>query len=133
MVKTIVKEAGIVILLVLAIILILAIVFYDYVPNNKTIPIKPQAYEFSDEIKAELEENVEEGQNIIKTHYIDETDLDNYETTKDYNKGKPNPFADTSTITSTTTNNTTNDANSNNTTTGNTENKEVYYNKSGKY
>lgn len=130
MVKTIVKEAGIVILLIIAITLILGIVFYDYIPNNKTVPVKPQKYEFSDEIKAELEENVDEGQNIITTYYIDETDLDNYETTNDYNKGKPNPFADTSTITSTAINKTTNDANSNNTT---TENKDVYYNKSGKY
>lgn len=132
MVKTIVKETGIVILLVIAIILILAIVFYDYVPNNKTIPIKPQAYEFSDDIKAELEENIDEGQNIIKTYYIDEIELDNYESTSDYNKGKPNPFADTSTITNTAKNTTANNVNSTNTV-GNTENKEVYYNKPGKY
>lgn len=132
MIKTIVKETGIVILLVIAIILILAIIFYDYIPNNKTIPIKPQAYEFSDEIKAELEGNLNEGQNIVKTYYIDETDLDNYEATSDYNKGKPNPFADTSTITNTTKSTTANNVNSGNTI-KNTENKEIYYNKAGKY
>lgn len=134
MIKTIAKEAGIVILLLVAIILILGIVLYDYIPNNKSIPIKPQVYEFPSDIKEELQENVEEGQNIIKTYYIDETDLNAYESKKDYKKGNPNPFADSSTNSSTEVTNTevTNNINSISNET-NTENKEVYYNKPGKF
>lgn len=134
MVKTIIKEIGIVILLIITIILILGIVLYDYIPNNKSIPIKPQVYEFPSDIKEELQENVEEGQNIIKTYYIDETDLNAYESKKDYKKGNPNPFADSSTNSSTQVTNTevTNNINSISNET-NTENKEVYYNKSGKF
>lgn len=130
MIKTIAKEAGIVILLLISIVLILGIVFYDYIPKNKTIPIKRQAYEFPQDIKSELKENLDETQNIVKTHYIDETDLSAYESKKDYNKGKPNPFGDSSTKTNTESNN--NNTNSNNNV-ANTENKEVYYNKPGKF
>ena len=118
MIKTIAKEAGIVILLLIAIVLILGIVFYDYIPKNKTIPIKRQAYEFPEDIKSELKEN------------LDETDLDAYESKKDYNKGNPNPFSITSTENSTGLTN--NNINSNNNV-SNAENKEVYYNKSGKF
>ncbi len=134
MIKTIAKEAGIVILLLIAIVLILGIVFYDYIPKNKTIPIKRQAYEFPEDIKSELKENLDETQNIVKTHYIDETDLNAYESKKDYKKGNPNPFADSSTNSSTEVTNTevTNNINSISNET-NTENKEVYYNKSGKF
>lgn len=130
MVKTIIKEIGIVILLIIIIILILGIVLYDYIPNNKSIPIKPQVYEFPSDIKEELQESVEEGQNTIKTYYIDETDLNAYESKKDYKKGNPNPFGDSSTKTNTKSNN--NNTNSNNNV-ANAENKEVYYNKSGKF
>lgn len=134
MVKTIIKEIGIVILLIIAIILILGIVLYDYIPNNKSIPTKPQAYEFPSDIKEELQENVEEGQNIIKTYYIDDTDLNAYESKKDYKKGNPNPFGDSSTSSSTEVTNTESTNNINSESNGtNTENKEVYYNKSGKY
>ncbi len=130
MLKSIAKEVGIVILLILAIILAIGIVFYDYIPKNKSIPVKRQAYEFSEDIKTELQGNVEEGQNIIITHYLDETDLDAYESKKDYNKGNPNPFSITSTENSTGLTN--NNINSNNNV-SNAENKEVYYNKSGKF
>lgn len=94
MFKTIIKEFGIVILLLVAVALVLAIIFYDYIPNNKTVPIKIQAYNVPEDIKQELEESIEDEQNIVRTYYIDSTDLDLYESTNDYNKGKENPFAD---------------------------------------
>lgn len=93
MVKTIIKEIGIVILLLLAIALLLAIVLYDYIPNNKIVPVKIQAYEVSEDIKQELNDAIPTEQNIVKTYYIDSTDLDLYEDTNEYDKGKPNPFA----------------------------------------
>lgn len=130
MLKSIAKEVGIVILLITTIILVIGIVFYDYIPKNNSIPIKRQAYEFSEDIKSELQENVEEGENVIITYYLDETDLDAYESKNDYDKGNPNPFSLTSTESSTEVTN--NNINSNNKV-SNTENKEVYYNKSGKF
>lgn len=129
--KTIIKEIGIVILLIIAIILSMGIAFYDYIPKNKSVPVKSATYEFPEEIKEVLQENIQEEQNIVKTYYIDETDLSAYESKKDYNKGKPNPFADSSTKTNIETKN--NNTSSNNNNVASTENKEVYYNKSGKF
>lgn len=94
MAKTIIKEICIALLLLIAIALILGILFYDYIPNNKTVPIKVQAYEMPEEIQTELSEAIPEGQNIITTLYIDDTDLNAYESTNDYDKGKANPFAE---------------------------------------
>lgn len=141
MIKTIIKEGGIVLLLLVAVALILGIIFYEYIPNNKTVPIRIEEYALSEDIQNELKESVSEGQNIVKTFYIDSTDLDLYESTNDYDKGKANPFADYSTeennITTNTTNNTGNaNVQTNNTTQNNSEedtNKnEVYISTPGK-
>lgn len=95
MIKTIIKETGIVILLLVALVLVLGIIFYDYIPNNKEVPVKVKEYPLSEDIKAELRESIsEEGQNIVKTFYIDSSDLDLYESTNEYDKGKANPFVD---------------------------------------
>lgn len=143
MTKTIIKEIGIVLLLLIAIILIFAIIFYDYIPSNKTVPIKIQAYNMPEDIQNELADAFTEGENIVKTFYIDSTDLDSYESTNDYDKGKANPFADYSeeskntTQNNTDTNNTTN-SNSSNDDSNNSENgnedsdEEVYMNTPGK-
>lgn len=93
MIKTIIKEIGIGVLLLLAIFLVLGIVFYDYIPNNKTVPIKIQAYSMPEDIKEDLDKAIPDEQRIVKTYSIDNTDLDIYEATNDYDKGKPNPFA----------------------------------------
>lgn len=93
MIKTVLKEIGIIILLVIAVILVMAIIFYGYIPNNKTVPIKIQAYSIPEDVQIELQEAIPEEQNIVRTYYIDSTDLDLYETTNDYDKGKANPFA----------------------------------------
>ncbi len=120
MAKSIIKELGIVILLLIAISLILAIVFYDYIPNSKTVPIKIQAYNIPEDIKKELEDSTMGQDNIVKTYYIDSTDLNAYESTKDYNKGKANPFADYTTTTSESTNTNNSTQNSTNSTRNNT-------------
>lgn len=112
--KTIIKEIGIVLLLLLAVSLLLAIVFYDYIPNNKTVPVKIQAYDVPEDIKEELSEAGLNEQNIVRTYYIDSTDLDLYESTNDYDKGKANPFADYTTTASTNTTNSAGNTNSNN-------------------
>lgn len=89
MFKIIIKEIGIVLLLLVVVALLIATVLYDYIPNNKVVPIEIQAYEVSEDIKQELEDAIPAEQNIVKTYYIDNDDLDLY----DYDKGKPNPFA----------------------------------------
>jgi len=96
MAKNIIKEIGIGLLLLISIALLLGILLYDYFPNNKTVPIEIQAYNMPDDIKLELEEAMPEEQNIVRTYYIDSTDLNAYESTNDYDKGKVNPFAENS-------------------------------------
>ena len=114
MFKTIIKEAGIIILLIIAIALVLTILFYDYIPSKKVVPIKIQAYNIPDDIKEELKDSIKDEQNIVRTYYIDNADLDLYESTNDYDKGKANPFAEY-TATTENTNNTTNTNSTNNT------------------
>ena len=59
MIKTIIKETFIMILLCVAIILILGILFYDYIPSNKVVPIK-EAYETPNNVKEEINEQITE-------------------------------------------------------------------------
>ena len=121
MLKNIFKEVIIILLLLVAIIILLAILFYDYIPNSKTIPTKVEKYELAEDIKVELEKelNNTKSEEIIKTYQLDAIDLERYERNKQYNKGKVNPFAAYSS--NPTTNNTTsgNGSESGNTSTGN--------------
>ena len=94
MAKTIIKETGIVLLMISTIGLFFTIVFYDYIPNDKVVPIRIQPYSMSDEVKNELKGNAIEEQNVVRTYYIDSSDLTMYESTNNYDKGKVNPFAD---------------------------------------
>lgn len=134
--KTVFKEIIIVLLLVLAILLVLGVFLYDYIPMNKVVP-KIEQYETPSNIKEELEESIQDEQNIMTpiVYEINNSDLKQYEKTKDYDKGKVNPFADStisnvidengSTVNTNTTNNDmTNNSNSNNncSATNNTQN-----------
>ena len=142
MVKTIAKETGIVILLLIAVALVMIILFYEYIPNNKTIPAKIEEYTLPQEVKNELEVSMSAEQNIVRTYYIDSSDLSIYEASNDYDKGKANPFADYSINTSnenntTNTNNNTNSTNNKNSNTNansaqNTNQSETFFNTSGK-
>lgn len=119
MAKTVIKEIFIFLLLLLVIALVLGIMFYDYIPNNKTVPTALKQYELAPEAQEELNETMSRSsENIVKTYYIDSSDLSAYASTKDYNKGKVNPFEDYTS--ENTTNNTTSNTNTKNTnTTGN--------------
>lgn len=125
--KTIFKEIIIILLLILAIMLILGVFLYDYIPMNKVVP-KIEQYEAPNNIKEELEENVEETENSMTPiiYEINNSDLNSYEKTKDYQKGKVNPFADITTNTVVSTNTTT----QNNGTTANTGNNQTITNSS---
>ena len=78
MAKSIIKELIIVLLLCLAIILVLGILLYEYVPVSKTIP-NEVSYTTPEEVKEELltSSDVDENQ-IVMTYEIDSTDLNNY-------------------------------------------------------
>lgn len=124
MAKSIFKEIIIFLLLLVAIILILGILFYNYIPNNKTVPVALKQYQLSEEAQEELKETMSQtSENIVKTYSIGDTDLSVYETAKDYNKGKVNPFEDYTNETSNQTqNNNTTGKNNTNTTNNKTTN-----------
>ena len=93
MAKTIIRETIIILLLCLAIILVLGVFLYSYVPTNKIIP-EEVSYAQTEEVKKAIEESVSaENTQVILTYEIDETDLDNYEKVRDYKPGKTNPFS----------------------------------------
>lgn len=93
MVKNIIKEIIIMLLLCLAIILILGVILYEYVPSNKILP-EEVSYVTPQNIKEELKnsDSIEEDK-VILTYEIDESDLTNYQKIKDYKPGKVNPFS----------------------------------------
>ena len=93
MAKKVIKEIIIMLLLCLAIILILGVLLYEYVPSNKIIPDEV-SYTTPQDIKEELSkgEGVEDDQ-VILTYSKDATDLNNYERINTYVPGKTNPFS----------------------------------------
>ncbi len=93
MAKNIIKEIIIILLLTLAIILVLGVLLYEYVPANKIIPEKV-SYSTPEKVKDELitQNNIDDTEVII-TYQIDSTDLRNYKVTQDYVPGKKNPFS----------------------------------------
>ena len=95
MVKSIFKEIIIMLALLATILIILAVLFYDFIPTNKVIPNKV-AYIPPENIKAELEEATAEDTllNIqAKSYTIEGTDLSVYKRNNTYNPNKENPFA----------------------------------------
>ena len=94
MFKSIIKEIVIILLLIVAIMLSIGIIFYNYRPSIKKIPTAVSAYTLPDEMEEELKETIKqaETQNIIKTYRVDSSDLKGYEKTNDYGKGRINPF-----------------------------------------
>ena len=93
MAKNIIKEIIIMLLLCLAIILILGVILYEYVPSNKILP-EEVSYVTPQNIKEELKnsDSIEEDKVILK-YEIDESYLNNYQKIKDYKPGKVNPFS----------------------------------------
>lgn len=118
MAKNVIKEIIIILLLCLAIILLLGILLYEYVPITKTMP-NPVSYTTPDNVKQELANagEVDESK-IIMTYEVDSTDLNNYKRIQNYKPGKANPFSSYEETTATngtnTTNNTSNSGISNN-------------------
>lgn len=109
MIKNVLKEICIMLLLCACIILIFGIAFYDYIPLSKVVPNKV-AYEAPEEIKQELEIDVETEELTTQTitYMVDADDLSQYQSSGRLEEGKQNPF---SPYTETTDNSTIIDAN----------------------
>lgn len=90
--KDIIKEIIIILLLTLAIILILGVLLYEFVPTNKIIPEKV-SYKTPENVREDLQaaENADDD-NIVVTYQINATDLSNYKKINEYVPGKKNPF-----------------------------------------
>ena len=105
MAKSIIKELIIVLLLCLAIILVLGILLYEYVPITKTIP-NEVSYTTPENVKQELLSSSEvDDSQIIMTYEINSDDLSNYRRVQDYVPGKANPFSSYETTAQNTTEN----------------------------
>ena len=93
MFKKVFKELVIVLLLILAIILVLSVLFYRYVPMSKTLPAEV-IYNSSERVKELTSDtNKIDEETVIMTYSVDSTDLNNYQRSQDYVPGKANPFS----------------------------------------
>ena len=95
MAKTIFKEFFIILLVCVAIILIMAVIFYNYIPTNKIIPAKVTAYKTPENIQTEITEDTIGSYTTQEKEYtIENSVLSKYQVTQSYNPGKPDPFAE---------------------------------------
>lgn len=92
--KNIFKEILITLLIVVAVVLVLAVVFYQYIPSNRVIPSKVTAYQASEEVSKEIDE--QENAELMeqqRTYEITDADLSMYKQNDSYRPGKVDPFA----------------------------------------
>ena len=107
MTKNIIKEIIIILLLTLAIILVLGVLLYEYVPMNKIIPEKV-SYTTPEQVKTELDADVSKSdEELYIDYHIDSTQLNNYKKIQEYVPGKKNPFESLENNSNTTTEGTT--------------------------
>ena len=92
MLKSVGKEIVIILLLSVAIILILGILFYDYIPINRVVPPREE-YATPDNIKNEISEEISETKKVEVTYEVTDSDLNVYQQGGRYTEGKANPFA----------------------------------------
>ena len=103
MAKSIIKEIFIMLLLCIAIILILGILFYDYIPTNRVIPTK-EAYSTPNDVKTEIDEQITEIEKTEISYEITDADLNIYKQSSSYKPGKADPFSLRETVPTTNTN-----------------------------
>ena len=105
--KNVLREIIILLLLTLAIILLLGVLLYEYVPMNKVIP-ETVTYTATDETRKAIEEqSAQDDGTVVLSYEVTSTDLKNYKKVNDYKAGRKNPFStvNTGSISSTGTNN----------------------------
>lgn len=123
MIKSMLKEICIMLLLCVAIVLVLGVVFYDYIPTNKAIPNKLANYKTPVNVQAVIQEQIAQMEKENVTYTITGADLDLYKQTNSYVSGKPDPFSASTEVTgNNTNNNNTNNNNSNSNTNNNNSN-----------
>ena len=94
----VVKEIIILLLVCLVTMLLLAVIFYNYLPARKIIP-EVATYKASDTVTELLADNIDNTDNDVLLTYeggeyeVTKSDLKNYESVKKYVPGKSNPFA----------------------------------------
>lgn len=98
MLKSVIKEIIILLLICLAIILVIGVLMYEYVPMSKVIP-NEVSYSTPSDAKSEIltDDGVDESQ-VIKTYEVTQDDLNNYKRVNNYKPGKANPFAAPETV-----------------------------------
>ncbi len=128
MLKSVIKEIFIILLLSIAILLVLGILFYDYIPINRVVPER-EAYTTPNEVKNEISEDITESEKIEVTYEVTDADLNIYKQTGSYTEGKSNPFS----LESTTDENNTNDGNSDQNTNENNNSGTVDKNSTGTF
>ena len=128
MLKSVIKEIFIILLLSIAILLVLGILFYDYIPINRVVPER-EAYTTPNEVKNEISEDIAESEKIEVTYEVTDADLNIYKQTGSYTEGKSNPFS----LESTTDENNTNDGNSDQNTNENNNSGTVDKNSTGTF
>lgn len=92
MFKSVMKEIFIILLLSIAILLILGILFYDYIPINRVIPEK-EAYTTPNNVQEEIAEEITESEKVEVTYEVTDSDLNIYKQTGSYTEGRANPFS----------------------------------------
>lgn len=93
MVKSVIKEICIMLLLCVAIVLILGVIFYDYIPTNKAVPSKLEAYVTPENVQSEIEEEITQINKVEVTYQITGSDLNLYKQSNSYESGKRDPFS----------------------------------------
>lgn len=115
--KSLSKELFIMALLIMIVVFMVGIIFYEYMPNNKTVP-EPITYSTSSATTAVLQEIADstsigstsddvETQSIIKSYSIGSKELSTAASKQSYTSGKTDPFAEYTGTTNTTNGNTT--------------------------
>lgn len=119
--KSIAKEIIITVLICAVLILLLAIVLYQYIPSNKVVPSKVSAYKTPENVEAEIEinNNTTEYTTTNQTFDVTDSDLSVYKQSKSYNPGKSDPFAAENTVEQNSTTNTIGTTTTNTNTTSN--------------
>ena len=93
MARAIIKAIFIMLLLCVAIVLVFGVIFYDYIPTNKAVPNKLEAYVTPENIQEEIDEEIMEMNKVEVSYEITESDLDLYKQTHSYTPGKRDPFS----------------------------------------
>lgn len=98
-VKSVLKELMIFILLTAIVIMVLIVVFTEFIPSEEepaTITYVPESH-----VKATLEEvttasggETENTTSLLKSYEVNKSDLKVYQTSKSYDSGKVNPFVE---------------------------------------